>query len=401
MSKISLRDLWIILAGYLAAIHVGKLSAVIPILQQELGLSFTQAGFSLSLVQGAGMLFALLIGAFSEQWGLKRSLITALIVLGLSSLAGLWIEHITVLYLFRFLEGMGFLTISLCAPAILKRISSAEHLSFKMGLWSSYMGVGVSLAVLTIPQLLEWMNWQSIWAMLGLCSFFIAWMVHLYLHFNPAPPDTPVAITSTPLATSSFWEIVKATLSHPPILLLALIFSCYTSQWITVTGFLPSMYVADGFDLKVAGGLVSIVVLANLGGTFGAGMLLQRGYQAKTLLILGFIAMCGTSLLAFCTGHWLSFELQYFSAILFSLLGGLIPTTIFAITLQHVPRANAAAASVGLVLQLSACAQFFIPPFTASLISQSQQWSSIAWVCASLSCIGLLSSLYFFRRDTA
>ena len=188
MSKISLRDLWIILAGYLAAAHVGKLSAVIPILQQELGLSFTQAGFSLSLVQGAGMLFALLIGTFSEQWGLKRSLITALIVLGLSSLAGLWIEHITTLYLFRFLEGMGFLTISLCAPAILKRISSAEHLSFKMGLWSSYMGVGVSLAVLSIPLLLEWMNWQSIWAMLGLCSFFIAWMVQRYLHFNPAPP---------------------------------------------------------------------------------------------------------------------------------------------------------------------------------------------------------------------
>lgn len=62
MSKISIRDLWIILAGYLAAMHVGKLSAVIPILQKDLGLSFTQAGFSLSLVQGAGVLFALCIG---------------------------------------------------------------------------------------------------------------------------------------------------------------------------------------------------------------------------------------------------------------------------------------------------------------------------------------------------
>ena len=40
------------------------------------------------------------------------------------------------------------LTISLCAPAILKRISRPETLNFKMGLWSSYMGVGVSLAVL-------------------------------------------------------------------------------------------------------------------------------------------------------------------------------------------------------------------------------------------------------------
>lgn len=87
MSKISVHDSWVILAGYLAAIHVGKLSAVIPILQQDLGLSFTQAGFSLSLVQGAGMLFVLSIGAFSEKFGLKRCLILALTILGFSSIA--------------------------------------------------------------------------------------------------------------------------------------------------------------------------------------------------------------------------------------------------------------------------------------------------------------------------
>ena len=98
MSKISCHDVWIILAGYLAAIHVGKLSAVIPVLQQDLNLSFTQAGFSLALVQAAGMLFALCIGAFSEKMGLKRCLIMALIILGLSSFAGLWITQPATLY---------------------------------------------------------------------------------------------------------------------------------------------------------------------------------------------------------------------------------------------------------------------------------------------------------------
>ena len=69
MPKLSLRDLWIILAGYLAAIHIGKLSVVLPILQKELHLTLTQAGLSISIVQGAGMLFALAIGAFSEKLG--------------------------------------------------------------------------------------------------------------------------------------------------------------------------------------------------------------------------------------------------------------------------------------------------------------------------------------------
>ena len=112
-------------------------------------------------------------------------------------------------------------------------------------------------------------------------------------------------------------------------------FACYTSQWITVTGFLPSMYVEHGIDLKVTGILVSIVVLANLGGTFGAGILLQRGWKPKTLFSTGFTAMLCSSFLAFAASSWLMFDLQFISAVLFSLIGGIIPTTVFAITLQH------------------------------------------------------------------
>lgn len=397
MSKISIRDLWIILAGYLAAIHVGKLSAVIPILQQDLGLSFTQAGFSLSLVQGAGMLFALCIGALSEKVGLKRCLILALIILGLSSMAGLWIQHVAALYFFRFTEGIGFLTISLCAPAILKRISRAETLNFKMGLWSSYMGVGVSLAVFTIPMLLEYLSWQSIWAILGSLCLLIAVMIKRYLYIEavtPVQPNRPQAGTEN----TSFWQIIKVTLTHPPILCLAIIFACYTSQWITVTGFLPTLYVEHGIDLKVAGALVSMVVLANLGGTFGAGMLLQGGWKPKTLLSTGFIAMLCSSLLTFAASSWLSFELQFVSAVLFSLIGGMIPTTIFAITLRYAPHANAAAASVGLVLQVSACGQFFVPPLSAALVSTTQQWAHIATVTACLSISGILMTLLLFKR---
>ncbi|WP_074383856.1 MFS transporter [Acinetobacter pseudolwoffii] len=397
MSKISIRDLWIILAGYLAAIHVGKLSAVIPILQQDLGLSFTQAGFSLSLVQGAGMLFALCIGALSEKVGLKRCLILALIILGLSSMAGLWIQHVAALYFFRFTEGIGFLTISLCAPAILKRISRPETLNLKLGLWSSYMGIGVSLAVLTIPLLLEYLSWQTIWAILGSLCLVIALMIKQYLHLEPATPTQPNH-PQTGTENISFWQIVKITLTHPPIVCLAIIFACYTSQWITVTGFLPTLYVEHGIDLKVAGALVSMVVLANLGGTFGAGMLLQGGWKPKTLLSTGFIAMLCSSLLAFAANSWLLFELQFVSAVLFSLIGGMIPTTIFAITLRYAPHANAAAASVGLVLQVSACGQFFVPPLSAALISTTQQWAHIATVTACLSISGILMTLLLFKR---
>ncbi|WOE31186.1 MULTISPECIES: MFS transporter [unclassified Acinetobacter] len=389
MTKISKYDIWIIIAGYLAAMNVGKLSPIIPILQQELGLSFTQAGFSLSLVQGAGMLFALTIGAFSEKVGLKRCLIAGLIILGCSSSAGFFVDNVISLYIFRFGEGIGFLMVSICAPAILKRISSAETLNFKLGLWSSYMGVGVSLAVFSIPIFLEWFSWQEVWVMLGLISFALALIIYHLLQL-----DQPVQQQQQ---HSSFWEIFKITATHPPVLCLAFIFSCYTGQWITVVGFLPSMYVAENISFKLAGILVSIVVIANLIGTFSAGTLLQRGIAPARLLSVGFISMLVTSFMTFAATAWLAFEWQYIAAILFSLLGGLIPTTVFAITLKYAPRANAAAASVGLVLQISACAQFLVPPLSAAVVSHSQQWSQIAFITAILSCIGLAMTYILLR----
>ena len=108
--------------------------------------------------------------------------------------------------------------------------------------------------------------------------------------------------------------------------------------------------------------------------------------------------MLCSSLLTFAASSWLSFELQFVSAVLFSLIGGMIPTTIFAITLRYAPRANAAAASVGLVLQVSACAQFFVPPLSAALVSTTQQWAHIATVTACLSILGILMTLLLFKR---
>ena len=395
MPKLSLRDLWIILAGYLAAIHIGKLSVVLPILQKELHLTLTQAGLSISIVQGAGMLFALAIGAFSEKLGLKRCLIGGLTILGTSSIAGFWIDNIAMLYFFRFTEGIGFLTISLCAPAILKRISQPETISFKMGLWSSYMGLGVSIAVFTIPFILEFLRWQHIWVILGLLCFVSALLIQLFLNLDTTSSTVQTSVSST---QSSLSQIIGTTLTHPPIICLALVFACYASQWTSVTSFLPSLYVENGLSLKMTGLLVSLVVVANLGGTFGAGMLLQKGWTTQMLLTIGFVGMFVTSILTFTTNSWLPFEIQFLNAVLFSMIGGVIPTTIFSMTLHYAPFASAAAASMGLVIQCSALVQFFVPPLSAAFVSATHTWASMSIVTSILCFIALSILFIFFKR---
>ena len=46
----------VIIAGMVAALHIGKIPPAIPVLRDALGVSLVEAGFLLSMVQMAGML---------------------------------------------------------------------------------------------------------------------------------------------------------------------------------------------------------------------------------------------------------------------------------------------------------------------------------------------------------
>lgn len=380
--------LWIVLAGYLAAIHVGKLSPILPLLQQQLGLSLTQAGTALSLVQAASMLLALSLGIFSEKIGLKQCMSAGLVILGVASMAGMWVNSTESLFLFRFAEGIGFLLITLCAPALLKQISAPETLNLRLGLWGSYMGLGVGIAMLGIPLLLALISWQEIWAGLGMACLVVAVVLQWQL---------PAELKRTQQAPAPFWQVLKVTLSHLPIWGLAFIFACYTSQWLTVIGFLPSLYLSHHISLETAGILTALASMSNITGTFLAGFLLQRNISPGALIKSGFIVMALMSWVAFSDHFNAAFSLQYLSVVLFSIISGLIPPTVFALSLSHAPRPNATAASIGLILQVSALAQFLIPPLAAALVSHTQHWADLVWVSGTLSLCGVMVAGWLFR----
>ncbi|MCS6764817.1 MAG: hypothetical protein MO853_13775 [Candidatus Protistobacter heckmanni] len=77
-----------ILAGGAAALHIGKLPPALPVLQAALHISLVQAGFLLSLAQLAGMSLWLAVGLVTDGLGLKRSVLTGLVLLGMGSAAG-------------------------------------------------------------------------------------------------------------------------------------------------------------------------------------------------------------------------------------------------------------------------------------------------------------------------
>ena len=108
-TTVTAQPLWpavlVVLAGIVAAMHVGKVAPAIPILRAQLDVSLVQAGWLLSLSQMAGMLTAVFVGMFADGFGLRRSVLWGLVLLGLlSGLAGLTTSAPQLL-LMRAIEG--------------------------------------------------------------------------------------------------------------------------------------------------------------------------------------------------------------------------------------------------------------------------------------------------------
>jgi MFS transporter, CP family, cyanate transporter len=138
-----------------------------------------------------------------------------------------------------------------------------------------------------------------------------------------------------------------------------------------------------------------MVALVNAVGNVASGRLLQRGVRPNLLLATGFCAMALGSVVAFAgwdaTGGADSLLLvRYLGVVLFSMVGGLIPGTLFSLAVRLAPDEGSISTTVGWMQQLSALGQFVGPPVVAWVASQAGGWQWTWVVTGGCSVLGLL-----------
>ncbi|MFT3721269.1 CynX/NimT family MFS transporter [Pseudorhodoferax sp.] len=355
----------VVLGGVAAALHVGKLPPAIPVLREALQLSLVQAGFLLSLVQVAGMALGLAVGLAGDSLGLKRCMTAGLLVLGAASLAGGLAQDAATLLALRAVEGCGFLLAATPAPSLIRRVAAPGELDAKMGLWGAYMPLGTALALLAGPLLLPRIGWPGWWWLLAALSLAMAaWL------WRALPPDP----LRTGAASAGWKDRLRRTLAAPGPWLLALGFAVYSGQWLAVVGFLPTIYAQARVGPAAAGALTALVAVVNMVGNIGAGRLLRRGVAARTLLRAGYAAMALGALLAFLPALDFGPAARTGAVVLFSMLGGMVPATLFALSQRLAPGPDTVSTTVGWMQQCSAVGQFLGPPVVAWIARQAGGW---------------------------
>lgn len=380
--------LLVVLAGISAALHVGKLPPALPVLRDAMQVTLVQAGFLLSLVQLAGMTLGLAIGAAADGLGQRRTMVLGLVILSCAGLAGGASESAAALMAWRALEGVGFLLATLPAPGLIRKLVAPARLNRALGLWGAYMPFGTALALLAGPACIALTGWPGWWWLLSLLSLLMAGVVLVAV---PSSTDRRAGAGAGAAAR------ILRTISARGPWLASLAFAFYSAQWLAVIGFLPTIYAQAGWAAAPAALATAVAAAVNMAGNIAAGRLLQRGLRVPVLLYCGYAAMALGAVLAFADWGHDQPALRYAGVLLFSMVGGLVPGTLFSVAVRVAPDEGTVSSTVGWMQQLSALGQFGGPPLAAWVAARAGGWHVTGWVTGTLALAGMGTAFLISR----
>jgi predicted MFS family arabinose efflux permease len=235
------------------------------------------------------------------------------------------------------------------------------------------------LALLAGTALIGAVGWRGAWQVLSAVSV-VAWSVLTWA----VPPQRAGHAHAAP---APLWPRLRRTLSAPGPWLVALGFFLYSGQWLAVVGFLPTVYQQAGYSGGWVAVLTALAAAVNIVGNVMAGRLLAKGVGPGRLMSVAYGVMGMGAVLAFAGD--VPPLVAYLAVLLFSGVGGLIPGTLFGVSVRLAPDDGTVSTTVGWMQQLSALGQFVGPPAVAWLASAVGNWHWTGIATGACSLLGL------------
>lgn len=381
----------VVVCGVIAAMHIWKLPSALTDVQVDLSIDLVQAGVLLGLVQLAGMLGGIPASILGERVGLRRTVVLGLFLLVLGTAISALATTSEVMMAARALEGVGYLAVVVMAPALIRRETPTDRLTMAMGAWTGFQGMATFIAVLGGSLLLEVTDWRMWYWLMAVVT---AVGIPLLLKYTAPDPEREGGVGA---AFGRVWATVR---SWKPWVAGA-VFACYTVQWTAVVGFLPTVYEEYGVSTMVGGALSAVAGGVNAVGAVLAGLLLRRGLPVRPMVITAFVVM-GVASVGVYAVNWSelpgTFIPQFVLVCIFSMVGALIPTSMYRIAVDLAPPGGSAPGVVGLMQQLQNSGNFFGPILLAWLATQSQGWHTSWWLTAAAGAIGVALIMLFSEK---
>ncbi|KAE9641097.1 MFS transporter [Pseudomonas sp. PB103] len=373
---------WLMLAIVLVALNLRpSMAAIGPLLSAirgDIPLSFSLASLLTMLpvmAMGLAMFFAI---GISQRLGEQRTVLLSLLIIGLATLARLFVDSAAQLIASAVLAGVGIALIQALMPALIKS-RFADNVALCMGLYvTSIMGgaaIAASFAPLVMMQTGSWRVGLAIWAGLSLLALVFGWTQRANL-----PPATPrVTKKESFFGNSRAW-------------LLALFFGLGTASYTCVLAWLAPYYVEKGWSEQNAGLLLGFLTAMEVISGLVVPAVANRRRDRRGVLM----ALLGLIIAGFCG---LILSPQHLSLLWPCLLGlgigGLFPMSLI-VSLDHLDNPQRAGGLTAFVQGIGYLIAG-LSPLMAGMIRD--QLGSFEWAWWSLTAVMVVMLLMVLRFD--
>lgn len=375
------------LAGVVIALNQFKVPPVMQTLLVQLHMDMTTGGWLMSSFAVAGVILGLPAALVFARLGPKAAGLIALGCTLVGSSMGALATSAPMLMAGRVIEGVGLGLITVVAPAVISLWFPPNERGLPMGVWASWVPLGSFVMFNLAGPLLRAFGWQSIWwfgAGLALLAFVI------YAAVVSAPPGVagshPEAETRLPPGR---------LLLNPASWILALVFATFTFGGLAYSTWAPT-YLNQSLGLlpQTASFDVSLTMLSGLPFMLLAGWILDRTRRRHLVLTLALLA---SAVLVF----W-SFQLPGPQAVLpymalMGVVGGVIPTAVFTLAPETMPRPELAGWALGIV-SVGQNLGMFLGPATVAALVAGGVWSNGVLPLVISGALGVMASAWLLFR---
>ncbi len=347
--------------GVGCAIHIGKVPPAIGALRETLGLTIVQGAWVLAMLSVLAAACGCLAGTLASALGALPVTVASVLIVAAASAAGAFAPSVGALLVSRAVEGVGLLLAVVAVPALLAANTAAADRQVVSGLWGSYMGVGMAIAMLTAPWLLRASGWPALWLVSSALMLVLA---ALLVVLRPRAPSAAPQHLNWPAIGRAVWQ-------REP-LLLGLVFMCHAYQFFAVFGFLPTLLVERGADARDASLWTAFAVTMNALGNMTCGWLMKRGARAWALFAgaSALLALAEIGIYAPSLGS----GARIACAFAFAYVGGMVPAAIFVRLRMTMRDPSSGTIVMGLMTQASHVGQLVAPVVLAALASAVGGW---------------------------
>ncbi|VVN98161.1 putative transporter YycB [Pseudomonas fluorescens] len=373
---------WLMLGIVLVGLNLRpSMAAIGPLLSAirgDIALSFSVASLLTMLpvmAMGLAMFFAM---GISQRLGEQRTVLMSLVIIGLATVARLFVDSAAELIVSAVLAGFGIALIQALMPAFIKS-RFPDNVALCMGLYvTSIMGgaaIAASFAPLVMLRTGSWRVGLAIWAGLALLALLFWWAQRAN-----TPRDPAAAVRK-----QSFF-------THSRAWLLAIFFGLGTASYTCVLAWLAPYYVEKGWSEQNAGLLLGFLTAMEVISGLVVPAIANRSRDRRVVMV----ALLGLIIGGFCG---LILSPQYLSLLWPCLLGlgigGLFPMSLI-VSLDHLDNPQRAGGLTAFVQGIGYLIAG-LSPLLAGMIRD--HLGSFEWAWWSLTAVMVVMLLMVWRFD--